>query len=77
MRSTSQSTASPWQMAIVAPDTRREYGEVRFLAAAPIDGRLHMLAFTMRGSVLRAISLRRANKREVERYGKAAPIDQR
>jgi uncharacterized protein len=34
-----------------------------------IGGRLHVLAFTMRGEVLRAISLRKANSREVKRYG--------
>ncbi len=56
--------------AAVIPDQRRDYGEARFQAYGWIDGRLHMLAFTMRGDVLRAISLRRASVREVRRYGK-------
>ena len=56
--------------ASVIPDERFAYGEARFRAYGWIKGRLHMLAFTMRGDVLRAISLRKANAREVERYGK-------
>lgn len=54
--------------AIVVPDDRRDYGEARFQAVGPIRGRLHVLAFTMRGDTLRAISLRRANRSEVRRY---------
>ena len=50
-------------------DARRAYGEDRFQAHGLINGRLHVLAFTMRGDVLRAISLRKANAREVKRYG--------
>ena len=56
----------------VIPDNRRDYGEDRFRAYGWIGGRLHMLAFTMRGNVLRAISLRKANEREVNRYGEEA-----
>jgi hypothetical protein len=51
--------------ASIEPDERYDYGETRYRACGPIGGRLHMLVFTMRGSVLRAISLRRANAREV------------
>lgn len=54
--------------ALVVPDRRRDYGEARFWAVGPIAGRLHVLAFTMRGGTLRAISLRRANARERKRY---------
>jgi len=57
------------EAAFVVPDERRAYGEARRQAYGPIDGRLHVLAFTMRGDVLRAISLRKANSREVRRYG--------
>lgn len=53
----------------VIPDNRRDYGEARFRAYGWIGGRLHMLAFTMRGGTLRAISLRKANPTEVKRYG--------
>ena len=55
--------------ASVSPDTRFDYGEARFRAYGMIDGRLHMLVFTMRGNMLRAISLRKANRKEVRRYG--------
>lgn len=55
--------------AAVVVDERFPYGEARFGAYGRINGRLHMLAFTMRGDVLRAISFRKANRREVTRYG--------
>lgn len=53
----------------VIPDDRRDYGEARFRAYGSIGGRLHMLAFTIRGGTLRAISLRKANPAEVKQYG--------
>lgn len=55
--------------ALIDPDRRYAYGEDRFQALGLLDRRLHMLVFTMRGDVLRAISLRKANPREVKRYG--------
>jgi uncharacterized protein len=58
------------EVAAVTQDERYPYGEVRFRAYGEIDGRLHSLAFTMRGNVLRAISLRKANPLEVKRYGR-------
>lgn len=58
------------ETAAVIPDERFPYREARFRAYGMIEGRLHMLAFTMRGGTLRAISLRKANAREVMRYGK-------
>lgn len=57
-----------FDVALVIPDERRDYGEARFRAFGPIHGRLHVLAFTMRGSILRAISLRKSNARERDRY---------
>ncbi|WGF89064.1 BrnT family toxin [Marinivivus vitaminiproducens] len=55
--------------ALVREDTRFDYGELRYLAAGMIGDRLHMLAFTMRGQVLRVISLRVANRKERRDYG--------
>jgi uncharacterized DUF497 family protein len=55
-------------VAQIIPDDRRDYGEARLWAVAPIGGRLHVLTFTMRGEVVRAISLRKANDRERRRY---------
>lgn len=57
--------------AIVIKDRRFDYGETRFVAHAPIGGRLHVLWFTMRGTMIRAIGLRRANRRERQRYGRS------
>ncbi|WEK40421.1 MAG: BrnT family toxin [Candidatus Brevundimonas colombiensis] len=55
--------------AFVLADDRLDYGEPRWRAYGMMDGRLHMLAFTFRDGMLRAISLRRANARECKRYG--------
>lgn len=54
--------------ALVFPDDRQEYGEERMIAVGFIKGRLHVLIYTMRGATLRVISLRKANRREIETY---------
>jgi uncharacterized DUF497 family protein len=59
-----------WSLAIHLEDARRDYGERRFGAFGPIDGRLHVLVYTPRGASLHVISLRKANKREVRRYAR-------
>jgi len=59
--------------ALVARDTREDYGEDRFIALGLIAERLHVVAYTMRGDRLRVISFRRANAREMERYEQAQP----
>lgn len=59
-----------WDTAVVREDTRRDYGETRLLVMARLDGRLHAAVVTPRGEDLHVISLRKANKREVKRYGK-------
>jgi len=50
------------------PDERFNYGEERYRAWGVIDGLAYCFAFTMRGLQTRAISLRRAHRREMERY---------
>lgn len=50
----------------VIQDKRRDYGEDRFIAYGPIGDALHVCVFTLRGEVRRVISLRRANKREID-----------
>ncbi|MFC5345497.1 BrnT family toxin [Brevundimonas staleyi] len=50
--------------AVVIPDARSDYGETRWLAYDDIEARLHVLVFTERGGLIRAISLRKANDRE-------------
>jgi uncharacterized DUF497 family protein len=57
-----------WSAASAGPDLRRRYGETRLLAFGPIDGRVHAVVFTLRGSVYRIISLRKANRREQAAY---------
>ncbi len=59
-----------WETAVVIEDTRRDYGEPRLRVMARLDGRLHAAVVTPRGEDLRVISFRRANRREVRRYGK-------
>ncbi|HIJ84576.1 MAG: phage protein [Magnetococcales bacterium] len=60
-----------WDAALVWADVRGQYGEVREIAFAPIDHRLHVMVFTLRGEKIRMISLRKANKREVAVYEQA------
>jgi len=55
--------------AFVHPDARRDYGEPRWRAYGMIEGRMHMLVFTVRDGALRAISLRKANAKERRRHG--------
>lgn len=57
------------ETAVVLEDDRREYGERRFRAFGRIDGLAYCLAFTVRESAVRAISLRRAHQKEMKRYG--------
>ncbi|TFF17947.1 BrnT family toxin [Jiella endophytica] len=63
--------------AIIQPDTRFNYGEERFIATGPIGGRLHVLVYARRigamagTTIIRVISLRKANKRERLVYEKA------
>ena len=54
-------------------DSRKEYGEVRIRALGLIEDTLYALVFTMRGSDFRVISLRRANRKERNRYAKTKP----
>ena len=57
-----------WGSALIVEDTRKDYGERRFQALGLIEDRLHMLVFTPRESNVHVISLRKASKREVDRY---------
>ena len=53
-----------WDAAFTVEDSRTDYGEVRFVSLVPIDNRLCVVAWCMRGDSLRVISLRKANARE-------------
>ncbi|HHJ14531.1 MAG TPA: BrnT family toxin [Gammaproteobacteria bacterium] len=58
-----------WDKAIIIEDERKDYGESRWVAYGPIGERLYCLVFTVRVDRIRVISLRKANSREVKRYG--------
>ncbi len=58
-----------WQEALTLADTRQFYPETRFITYGQIKGRLCVVAWCYRGDALRVISLRKANKREVLKYG--------
>ncbi len=60
--------ASDLEILVFIEDERSEYGETRYRAWGRIEGRFYCLAFTHRGDKLRAISLRRAHKKEMDRY---------
>ncbi len=62
-----------WDQALVRRDDRRDYGEERWIALAPIGQRLHVMVFTLRGAIVRIISLRKANRRECDAWQKARP----
>ncbi len=61
-------SAFDFSTALQIEDTRNDYGEVRTIALGYIDNRLYILVYTMRGAILRPISLRKANPRERKRY---------
>ena len=58
-----------WDNAVIFEDTRKDYGEQRFVAVGYIDDRLHVVIFTRREEIVRVISLRKANRKEVKKYG--------
>lgn len=53
---------------IVVQDWRQDYGEDRCRLLGMIDGRAHVVIYTVRASVIRIISARDANKREIANY---------
>ncbi len=57
-----------WNNALETIDDREDYGEERRIALGLICGRVHVLIFTRRADNIRLISLRKANKRELEIY---------
>ena len=60
-----------WTTALTLEATRDEYGERRFVTIGLIRNRLHVLVWTPRVNTVRIISLRKANKREIKRYGQS------
>jgi len=57
-----------WDMADIREDTRYDYGEQRFKAIGFIGERVYSLIYCLRGDAVRAISLRKADRKEVKDY---------
>lgn len=49
-------------------DDRSDYDEVRYISLACIEKRVYVLVYTVRNSLIRLISARKANSKEVKRY---------
>ena len=60
--------AVDFEILVYLEDDRAEYGETRYRAWGLMDGTYHAMVFTPRGDKVRIISLRRAHKKEVDRY---------
>lgn len=57
-----------WETVLVRADVRFSYPEPRMVAMGLIGLRLYVLVFTVERRGMRAISLRKANNREIDRY---------
>ena len=60
--------AADMDLRLVIRDDRDDYGEARFRGFGLIDGQPFCVAFTVRAGSVRPISLRRAHRKEFERY---------
>jgi uncharacterized DUF497 family protein len=49
---------------VIWEDSRRDYGEERFRAVGETEGVVLHVVYTLRGEVVRIISVRRANRKE-------------
>jgi uncharacterized protein len=58
-----------WASAKLEIDERFDYGEERWIANVLLGDRLYICIYTDRTTVRRIISLRKANNRELKRYG--------
>ena len=54
--------------AFVITDDREDYNESRYILLGFMRERIVVIAFTVRGDVIRVISMRKANKREQKSY---------
>ena len=49
-------------------DDRFDYGEDRFQLVGQLEGRVYVVVYTIRRNIIRIISARKANLREIKRY---------
>lgn len=64
-------TGFNWDTAVIWPDTRKDYGESRMACLGYVGLRIYAMVFVDRANDRRIVSLRKANRREVQRYAKA------
>ena len=64
----SQIAELDWETAIELEDTRRDYGETRFMVLGLLGDRLTVVIYTVRRAAMRIISWRKANDRERRFY---------
>jgi uncharacterized DUF497 family protein len=57
-----------WDWLQAKPDSRKDYGEQRMIGYAPVLDRVYCVVYIDRDNERRIVSLRKANKREVNRY---------
>lgn len=55
-------------LVVTVEDTRRDYGEPRFISLGLLEGRVVYIAHTERGNHIRIISMRKANSYEAKSY---------
>lgn len=60
-----------WASAYDRFDSRNDYGETRIRSLVPLQKRVYLCVYTVRGRAYRIISLRKANLREVREYENA------
>lgn len=53
---------------MICKDARWDYGETRYQLLGAIDGRVFFVVYTIRGKIIRLISARKANQREIHDY---------
>lgn len=64
----SLAAAAEMQLQTIIPDQRFDYSELRFNGFGLLHGETYAVTFTMRGSLMRLISLRRARAKEYRRH---------
>jgi len=50
------------------PDTRTDYGKIRMNAIGEVNGKVLRVAYTMRGDVVRIITVWKANRKDRHRW---------
>jgi len=53
------------------PVNREVHGEERIVSISLLDGKICTLVYTLRGTTIRVISLRRASRKEADDYGRS------